>query len=198
VTILPNILGCVEKMRYANHDVADRDKFHEFEPHVYMESKGISVIGILIMEPKQWIIGLYNTWIMNRLEIPHFGRGKDVNNCIKQLLELVHRGIPWLDRPVSIYFDLIVAITGLRTNGEKLEQYLDEKTKENTLEDKMKKTYGIVRGSRGIVINRISELVTRMETKILACKFLSKCHKEEAPTRVIVGAAQCVKGTLLN
>jgi hypothetical protein len=73
VTILPNILGCVEKLRYADHDVADRDKFIEFEPQVYMERKGISVSGVPILEPKKWITGLYNTGIMNLLEIPHFG-----------------------------------------------------------------------------------------------------------------------------
>jgi len=73
VTILPNILGCVEKLRYAYHDGTNRDKFHEFEPHVYMERKWISVIGVPILEPKWWITCLYNTGIMNLLEIPHFG-----------------------------------------------------------------------------------------------------------------------------
>jgi hypothetical protein len=83
VTTLPNILGCVEKLRYANHDVENRDKFYEFEPQVYMDSKGISEERVPILEPKKLIIGLYNTRIMNLLEIPHFGQGKDVNNCIK-------------------------------------------------------------------------------------------------------------------
>jgi len=31
------------------------------------------------------------------LEIPHFGRGKDMDNCMKKLLELVHGGILWMD-----------------------------------------------------------------------------------------------------
>jgi hypothetical protein len=31
VKIFPKILGCIEKMRYADHDVAERDKFPEFE-----------------------------------------------------------------------------------------------------------------------------------------------------------------------
>jgi hypothetical protein len=44
---------------------------------------------------------------MNLLEIPHFGRGKDVNACVKQLLELVHGGILWMDMLVSIDVDLI-------------------------------------------------------------------------------------------
>jgi hypothetical protein len=51
-----------------------------------MEKRGSTSTIILILEPKQWITGLYNTRIMNLLEIPHFGRGKDVNACVKKLL----------------------------------------------------------------------------------------------------------------
>jgi hypothetical protein len=58
---------------------------------------------------------------MNLLEIHHFGRGKDVNNCVKKSLSLVHGGIFWMDRLVPIDVDLIVAITGLPTGGEKHE-----------------------------------------------------------------------------
>jgi hypothetical protein len=46
--------------------------------------------------------------------------------------------------------------------AENPEQYMDDKTKENPMAEEMKKTYGIVRGSRGIVNNRISEPVTRL------------------------------------
>jgi hypothetical protein len=55
---------------------------------------------------------------MNLLEIPHFGRGKYVNNCVKQLLELVHGGILWMDMSISIDVDLTAEITGLPTDGE--------------------------------------------------------------------------------
>jgi hypothetical protein len=75
---------------------------------------------------------------------------------------------------------------------------LDDKTKEKSLVEEMKKTYGTERGSQGIIINRISEPVTRLETKLMACKLLRKCHKEEAPARVIAAVAQCTKGTLLS
>jgi len=67
---------------------------------------------------------------MNLLEIPHFGLGKYVNNCVKQLLALVHGCIIWMDMLVSIDVDLIVKITGIPTNGEKWSQYLDDNTKE--------------------------------------------------------------------
>jgi hypothetical protein len=47
-----------------------------------MERKGVNATGVPILEPKQWITCLYNTCIMNVLDIPHFGRGKDISNCI--------------------------------------------------------------------------------------------------------------------
>jgi hypothetical protein len=53
VTILPNIIECVERLRYSYHDIEDREKFMEFGPHVYMERKWISALGIPILEPKQ-------------------------------------------------------------------------------------------------------------------------------------------------
>jgi hypothetical protein len=51
------------------------------------------------------------------------------------------------------------------------------------------KTYGTYRGSKGIIINKISEPVMRLEMKLMACKLLRKCHKEEAPARVITVVA---------
>jgi hypothetical protein len=59
---------------------------------------------------------------MNLLEIPLFGRGKDVNSCVKQLLAWVHGVIFWMDRPVSIDVDLIFEITRLPTDGAKKEK----------------------------------------------------------------------------
>jgi len=86
---------------------------------------------------------------MNLLEIPHFGKGKDVNKCVKKLLVVMHGGILWLNRPVSIDIELIAKITGLPTDGEKPVQYMDDKNKEKSLAKEMKKTYGTERGSRG-------------------------------------------------
>jgi hypothetical protein len=94
----PGLLGCVEKLRYAYHDVSDTIKFPEFAQQVYMESLGTGPLGDLVLQAKQWIIGLVNTWILHLLEIPHFDRGKDVNNCVKQLLVVLHGGFLWMDR----------------------------------------------------------------------------------------------------
>jgi hypothetical protein len=70
--------------------------------------------------------------------------------------------------------------------------------KEKALAEEMKKKYGTERGSRGIIIKRISDAATRMATKIMACKLLRKCRKEEVPVGVVAAATQCVEGTTLS
>jgi hypothetical protein len=37
-----------------------------------------------------------------------------------------------------------------------------------------------------------------MDEKILACKLLRKCHKEEVSDGVVAVAGQCVKGTIVS
>jgi hypothetical protein len=61
----------------------------------------------------------------------------------------------------------------------------------------MKQTYGTERESRGIIINRIGEPKTKIATKLMTCKLLRKCRKEEVPTCVIASTAQCEKGAVL-
>jgi hypothetical protein len=107
VRVVGDMLGFVNKLKYVDHDVADIGKFPKFVQQVYMDNRGEGPLVDPILEPKQWIIGLYNTRIMNLLEIPHFGRGNDVNFCIKQLLALVHGDILWMKRHVSIDVELI-------------------------------------------------------------------------------------------
>jgi hypothetical protein len=54
------------------------------------------------------------------LAIPHFGRDHDVNNCIKQLMDVTHGGYLWVEELVSIYVELIAYIIGLPYRGESL------------------------------------------------------------------------------
>jgi hypothetical protein len=113
-------------------------------------------------------------------------------------LEVTHRGYLWVEYPVLIDIEFITYIIGLPSRGKTPTQFLHEKTKEKALAEEMKKTYGIERGSRGIIIKRISDAKKRMDTKIMACKLLSKCHKEVFPTGVIATASQCAEGTIVS
>jgi hypothetical protein len=113
-------------------------------------------------------------------------------------MEVTHGGYLWLEQVVSIDVELIAYITGLPSRGEEPMQFLEDKTKEKALAEEMKKKYGTKRGSRGIIIKRISDAVTRMATKIMACKLLRKCRKEEVPAGVVAAATQCAEGTTLS
>jgi hypothetical protein len=66
------------------------------------------------------------------------------------------------------------------------------------VDEEIKKTYGIKRGSCGIIIKRINDATTRMATKLMSCKLLRKFRKEEVPTGVVATASQCANGTMLS
>jgi hypothetical protein len=132
------------------------------------------------------------------LEIPHFGRGKEVKNCIKKLIAALHGGFLWMEQPISIDLEMIALITRLSSMGENPTKYLDDKTKEKTLAEEMKRTYETESFLCNIIIKRISDVTTWMATKILVCKMLRKCHKEEFLVRVVAAAAQCANGTSLS
>jgi ATP-dependent phosphoenolpyruvate carboxykinase len=96
---------------------------------------------------------------MNLLEIPHFGWGKDVNRCVKQLLERVHGGFLWMDR-LLIDVDLIANITGVPTDGVNPEDYFDDKMKEKAIVKELKSQFGTDRGRRGMIIKNINDPAT--------------------------------------
>jgi hypothetical protein len=128
------MLGKVLKLKYVDHDVTDTTKFPDFVHESYLENRGdVGPLGKTILETVQWVIGLYNLGIMNFLDIPHFGRSKNMGFCVKQLLAKVHGGILWMDRLVPIDVDLIANFTGFPTSGVNPEDYLDSKVKDKEI-----------------------------------------------------------------
>jgi hypothetical protein len=95
-------------------------KFLEFAKQVYLDTIGIRHFDEPINQPKQWATGLANTGILSLLEIPHFGRGRDVNKCVKKLMEVTHERYLWVEDPVSIYVELIAYIIGMPSWGRDL------------------------------------------------------------------------------
>jgi hypothetical protein len=104
-------------------------------------------------------------------------------------MAVTHGGYLWLEQLVSIDVDLITYITWFPSRGMDREKFLEDKTKEKSLAEEMKNKYDTERGSHGIIIRHISDIATRMATKIMACKFLRKCCKEEVPVGVVAVAA---------
>jgi hypothetical protein len=104
---------------------------------------------------------------MNLLDIPHFGRRKHINGCVKQHLARVHGGVLWMDRPMPINVYLIATIIGFPKDGEKQEKYLEDKTKEKAIFDEIKEKYGMDRRNKGIKICDINDPITRFATRLL-------------------------------
>jgi hypothetical protein len=87
VVIVEDMLRKVPKLWYSDHDVHDIKHFPYLDEEDYLENtRKLGPLGKLIMEPMQWIPGIYNYEIMNHLDIPHFGCGKNVGLCVKQFL----------------------------------------------------------------------------------------------------------------
>jgi hypothetical protein len=115
---MEDMLKKVLKLRYSDHNVRDSTKFLELVEEAYLANTGeIGLLGKPMMEPAQWIKRFYNSGIMNLLDIPHFGCGRNVGLCVKQLLSWIHGDIIWMDRLVQLDVVLIVKITGLPTVG---------------------------------------------------------------------------------
>jgi hypothetical protein len=194
----PQLLGHVGKLKYSDHDVADDTKYPELAPQVFMQKIVVNQLRETITQPHKWATGLDRTRILGLLKIPHFGRGQYATECVEKLLAVTHGGDIWLDKPVHIRVELITQIIGLPTGGMDPALILDDKSKEKALEEHMKKKYNTDRGTRGIIIKRINYVVTQLGAKILACKLLRKCCKDEVPAGVIVVTAKCAKGTFMS
>jgi hypothetical protein len=69
---MPNLLGCMEKLQYLDHNVTDVDIFPEFVRQVYLDNVGTGPFGNPIFQLKLWVAGLANTGILNMLDIPYF------------------------------------------------------------------------------------------------------------------------------
>jgi hypothetical protein len=51
--VVEDMLGCVPKLKYVDHDVTERAKLLYLAQYFYMENMGSTSKGIPIMDPKQ-------------------------------------------------------------------------------------------------------------------------------------------------
>ena len=65
-----------------------------------------------LIVPMEWDRGMDQVILVNLLDMPHFGRSKEVNTYVRQLLVCFHGGFMWIDKPYSINVELIALITG--------------------------------------------------------------------------------------
>jgi len=103
-----------------------------------------------------WIKELAQSTILNVMNIPHFGRHKEVNDCVKILLSCYHGGYLWLDRCITVDSMLIHLITILRMQRLDPQQFYPVKTSYRSLEQRIKEDYGDVKkGKQGYKVTSI-------------------------------------------
>jgi hypothetical protein len=76
VQVGPELLGHVMKLKYLDHDLADKEKFLKLSKRLYMETVGTSRSGEPLDQPQK--IG-----ILGLVDLPHFGKGQHTTTCIK-------------------------------------------------------------------------------------------------------------------
>lgn len=81
------------------------------------------------------------------LLVLHYHRSPINMVCVRQLLALVHDGILWLGKPISITNMMIHRVMELPHKGVDPAKEFARKTGEKELADKMKKEYGLMKKS---------------------------------------------------
>jgi hypothetical protein len=104
-------LGQVPALKNNDFNLGNRKKYAMLAPHRYLmktTGKKSRIVSQL------WIKELAQSTILNVMNIPHFGRHQEVNDCVKILLSCYHGGYLWLDKCVTVDPMLIHLITRLR------------------------------------------------------------------------------------
>jgi hypothetical protein len=104
-------------------------------------------------------------------------------------MKVTHGGDIWLDKPIPIDVDFTVHITGLPSRGMDPAQFLDDKQKDKSPTKEMKNKCDTERGMRRIIIKWISDTTTKMGAKIMSCRMLRICRKEEVSAEVVAAIA---------
>jgi hypothetical protein len=67
--------------------------------------------------PQSWTHKLVQSTLLNVMKILHFGRHKEVNTCVKLLLNYYHGGYLWLNHHITTDPTLINQITRMSMQG---------------------------------------------------------------------------------
>jgi len=79
------LLGKIEELKYADHDLTDAEKFPRFQPDYYLQVTRDDQGGEVIT-PVTWDETLHHATILNVVRISHFGRRPEVNVVVRMLL----------------------------------------------------------------------------------------------------------------
>jgi hypothetical protein len=120
----------VTVLKFCDFNLGDRKVYNMLAPYKYlMRTKGNNSKLI----PQQWTMNLTQSTLLNIMKIPHFGKHKEVNACVKLLLASYHREYLWLECHIVVDMTLINRITGISMQGPDPHEYYPRKTANCTL-----------------------------------------------------------------
>ena len=84
----------IAALKFSDFHLSPRKVYNMLAPHKYLNIKKGKNLKIV---PESWTHNLVQSTLLNIMKIPHFGRHKEVNACVKLLLSCYHGGYLWLN-----------------------------------------------------------------------------------------------------
>ena len=128
-----NLWGNMHAVKFADHNLGHYKLYPHFRRDRYMTIQRNLRTKRDEFVPMAHASHLAESGLPNLLEIPHFGRGPEVNAIVRMLLSCVHGGYLWLGSPIDVFVDLIHRITGLSKTGNDPQINIDGNTKDTRL-----------------------------------------------------------------
>jgi hypothetical protein len=117
VNIIGVLKGKVEHVKLFNLDLTDSALFPQMHPNIFWELAPDGTRDMHFISKKEFI-DLFNSTIMNLIDLLVFGTTDELAHCMKFLISRVHDKILWLDKKYPIHAQDIQQLTGLSSEGE--------------------------------------------------------------------------------
>jgi hypothetical protein len=147
IHLIGSQLGQIPSLKNNDFNLGDIKNYAMLAPHRYL-MKTTRKKPRIVSQP--WIKELVQSTILNVMNILHFGRHQEVNNCIKLLFPCYHGGYMWLESRITVDSTLIHLIIGMSMQGPDPRQFYPGKTSDRSLAQHIKEAYNEVeKGKRG-------------------------------------------------
>ena len=150
-----NLWQNMHAVKFADYNLGDSKQYPHFRRDNYLTIERNPRTQRDEFVPMAHVQHLVKPGLLNLLEIPHFGRGPEVNAVVRMLLSCVHGGYLWLSNRIDINVDLIHRITGLSKTGNDPQINIDSNTKDTRLSAKQVADYKLERGGRAYDVSSI-------------------------------------------
>lgn len=157
-------LAHVPHLKMEDWGLADTKRFPHLVTDTFMYHIFYKDIGVIVLEPRQWINGVDKARLLNLFWVPHYNHAPITLIVIKQWLFLVHDGCLWLEDPIPITNMLIHRITLLLHLGLNPAMAFGRKMGENNLTKRMKNKFKLAKKPRSYSISNIIEPVVKVAT----------------------------------